>query len=208
MTPYNCKEQRRNLVFPPLSVIRCGCLIRWIIVCIVCIVLLHLEDNLILFWGPGQECWDWGWGVVPPGVDVSHTSVCSKWGRVCVLWWCSVKIHTRRSKQESNISLAKKQFWYFCTIKLPEIVKNKVVDLWPIVKFGSAISKFKTRLLLGLGYLMYQRYFWNMNMRISVATPCFPGVLGRASREVSTQSELSATKRFQENFTWIMSASS
>lgn len=113
MTPYNCKEKRRNLVFPPLSVIRCGCLIKWIIVCIVCIVLLHLEDNLILFWGPGQECWDWGWGVVPPGVDVSHTSVCSKWGRVCVLWWYSVKIHTRRSKQESNISLAKKPVLIF-----------------------------------------------------------------------------------------------
>lgn len=143
----------------------------------------------------------WGRRGVPWVVDAFHTYVCSKWGSICVLWWHSVKVDTRRSKWESNISLAKNSSDIFCTIKLPEIVKNKVVDLWPTVKFSGAISKSKTRWILGLGYLTYWRYFWNMNMHISADTPCFPGVLGRASRGVSTRSELSTTKRFQEIIT-------
>lgn len=35
-------------------------------------------------------------------------------------------------------------------------------------------------------------------MHISVVTPYFPGVLRRVSIEVSTQSELSTTKRLQD----------
>lgn len=43
-----------------------------------------------------------------PHLRVFHTSVPN--GLVSVYYGDTVRIHTRRSKQESNISLAKKQF--------------------------------------------------------------------------------------------------
>lgn len=160
---------------------------------------MQLEDNLFYVDGGLDRSAGIEGEVRCLGVWMFSTLMCVLNGTMSVYYGDTVKIYNRRSKQESNISPGKSQFWYSCTIKLPEIVKSKVVDLWPIVKFASAISKFKTRLILGLGYLMYQRYFWNMNTHISAVTSCFPGVLGELLEGSVHRQSLVVTRGFRRS---------